>query len=103
MEMFAWETAGKKAFKNVLPDALFRPTKTMAANQGLYNGFLAAGLFWTFYVSDTTWKTYLSVFFLGCIFIAGIYGGVTVSKKIFLIQAVPAIIAIILILTSFLN
>jgi putative membrane protein len=75
----------------------------MAANQGLYNGFLAAGLFWTFYVSDTTWKTYLSVFFLGCIFIAGIYGGVTVSKKIFLIQAVPAIIAIILILTSFLN
>ena len=103
MEMFAWETAGKKAFKNVLPDTLFKPTKKMAANQGLYNGFLAAGLFWTFYISDTTWKTYLSVFFLGCIFIAGIYGGIIVSKKIVLIQALPAILTILLILLSVLN
>lgn len=44
MEMFAWETAGKRTFKGVMPNELFKPTKTMAANQGLYNGFLAAGL-----------------------------------------------------------
>ena len=44
MEMFAWETAGKRTFKGAMPNELFKPTKTMAANQGLYNGFLAAGL-----------------------------------------------------------
>ena len=100
MEMFAWETAGKKAFKDVLPGELFKPTKSLAANQGLYNGFLAAGLLWTFFITDETWKAYISVFFLGCITIAGIYGGLTASKKILIVQALPAIIAIILILTN---
>ena len=98
LEMFAWETAGKKAFKNVLPDELFKPTKGLAANQGLYNGFLAAGLIWTFFITDTTWRTYIAVFFLGCVTIAGIYGGITASRKIVYIQALPAVIAIILIL-----
>ncbi|HXB45798.1 MAG TPA: DUF1304 domain-containing protein, partial [Puia sp.] len=46
LEMFAWETKGRIVFKNALPDELFKPTKTLAANQGLYNGFLAAGLVW---------------------------------------------------------
>ncbi|HLP50801.1 MAG TPA: DUF1304 domain-containing protein, partial [Chitinophagales bacterium] len=50
LEMFAWETAGKKAFKGSLKDELFAPTKTLAANQGLYNGFLAAGLIWSFFI-----------------------------------------------------
>jgi putative membrane protein len=95
LEMFSWETAGKKAFKNVIPDELFTPTKRMAANQGLYNGFLSAGLIWTFFISDEIWKTYISVFFLGCILIAGIYGGITAGKKILLVQALPAVIAII--------
>jgi len=98
MEMFAWETAGKKAFKNVLPDKLFESTKSLAANQGLYNGFLAAGLIWTFFITDTTWRTNIAVFFLGCITIAGIYGGITASRKIVYIQALPAILTIILIL-----
>ena len=100
LEMFAWGTAGKKAFKNLIPDELFKSTKGLAANQGLYNGFLSAGLIWTFFIADATWKTYISVFFLGCILIAGIYGGITASKKILLIQALPAIITIIFLLLS---
>lgn len=100
MEMFAWETAGKKTFKGVLPEELFKPTKSLAANQGLYNGFLAAGLLWTFLITDETWKCYISVFFLGCVTVAGIYGGLTASKKILIVQALPAIIAIILVLQS---
>jgi putative membrane protein len=52
LEMFAWETKGKKVFKGALREELFKPTKTMAANQGLYNGFLAAGLIWTFFIDD---------------------------------------------------
>ncbi len=94
--MFAWTTKGPKIFRS-FPKELFNQTKSMAANQGLYNGFLAAGLFWTFFITDATWSSNISLFFLGCVAIAGIYGAFTVSKKIFYIQAVPAIIAIILI------
>ncbi len=95
VEMFAWETAGRKAFKGALPDSLFTPTKTLAANQGLYNGFLAAGLFWTFFIDNHAWQRYIAVFFLCCVIVAGIYGALTASKKIFFIQALPAIIALI--------
>ncbi len=98
LEMFAWETRGKKAFKGSLADELFKPTKTLAANQGLYNGFLAAGLIWTFFISDPVWKFHIAVFFLGCVIIAGIYGAVTASKKIFFIQAVPALLALLFLL-----
>lgn len=99
MEMFAWESAGKKTFKS-LPDELFKPTKGLAANQGLYNGFLAAGLIWTFFISDMLWKTNISVFFLSCVAIAGIYGAVTADKKIFFVQALPAIVTLIVVLGS---
>jgi putative membrane protein len=99
MEMFAWESAGKKTFKS-LPDELFKPTKGLAANQGLYNGFLAAGLIWTFFISDTLWKTNISVFFLSCVAIAGIYGAVTADKKIFFVQALPAIVTLIVVLLA---
>jgi putative membrane protein len=95
MEMFAWETAGKKTFKGSLADELFKPTKALAANQGLYNGFLAAGLIWSLFISDPVWKTNVSIFFLSCIVVAGIYGAVTASKKIFFVQAFPAIIALV--------
>lgn len=99
MEIFAWESAGKKAFKS-LPDELFKPTKGLAANQGLYNGFLAAGLVWTFFISDTFWKTNISIFFLSCVTIAGIYGAATADKKIFFVQALPAILALIFLFLS---
>ncbi|WP_025764599.1 DUF1304 domain-containing protein [Dyadobacter tibetensis] len=95
MEMFAWETLGKKTFKGALPDELFRPTKTMAANQGLYNGFLSAGLIWSLLVQDPAWSRYIALFFLGCVVVAGIFGALTASRKIFFVQALPAILAII--------
>ncbi len=96
-EMFAWTTKGPKIFRG-FPKDLFVPTKSMAANQGLYNGFLAAGLVWTFFISDAVWRDNISLFFLGCVAVAGIYGALTVEKKIFFIQAVPALIAVAFIL-----
>lgn len=94
LEMFAWETKGKKVFKGSMPADMFKPTKTLAANQGLYNGFLAAGLSWTLFIADQQWQTNIAIFFLGCVIIAGIYGSVTASKKIFFVQALPAIIGL---------
>lgn len=96
-EMFAWTTKGRKVFRNFPPE-LFEPTKPMAANQGLYNGFLAAGLIWTYFISDSNWSDNIALFFLGCVAVAGIYGAFTVTKKIFFIQALPALITIALIL-----
>jgi putative membrane protein len=100
MEMFAWETLGRKTFKGALPDSLFSPTKGLAANQGLYNGFLSAGLIWTFFISDKIWAFNISVFFLSCVITAGLYGALTASKKIFFSQALPAIIALTFVLLS---
>jgi putative membrane protein len=97
--MFAWTTKGREVFRN-FPADLFEPTKSMAANQGLYNGFLAAGLLWTFFISDLNWSSNIALFFLGCVSVAGIYGAFSVSKKIFFVQALPALIAIILILIN---
>ncbi len=100
IEMFAWETAGRKTFRGAMPDALFAPTKKLAANQGLYNGFLAAGLIWSLLISEGYWSKNVACFFLSCVAIAGIYGGVTAAKKIIYVQALPAIIAIIIICFS---
>ncbi len=100
MEMFAWETLGRKTFKGALDQNLFTPTKSLAANQGLYNGFLSAGLIWTFFIYDSIWKTNITTFFLTCVIIAGIYGSLTASKKIFFVQAVPAIITLIIVLSN---
>ena len=96
-EMFAWNTRGRKIFKK-FPAELFDQTKTLAANQGLYNGFLAAGLIWSFFISDPIWKVNVSIFFLLCISIAGVYGAMTADKKIFIVQALPALIALIVVL-----
>lgn len=95
-EMFAWESRGPKVFRNFSKD-LFGKTKAMAANQGLYNGFLAAGLIWTFFISDPFWKTNVSIFFLACVLVAGLYGAATADKKIVFVQALPAFIALLLI------
>jgi putative membrane protein len=98
LEMFAWTTRGPKVFRN-FPKDLFAPTKKMAANQGLYNGFLAAGLVWTFFISDAHWKAWIALFFLSCIAVAGLYGAWTVSRRIFFVQAAPALITILLIVS----
>lgn len=94
LEMFAWETKGKKVFKGAMPDSMFAPTKTLAANQGLYNGFLAAGLVWSFFISDEKWQSNVAMFFLSCVIVAGVYGALTAQRKIFFVQALPAIIAL---------
>jgi putative membrane protein len=98
MEMFAWETLGRKTFKGSMPDELFTPTKALAANQGLYNGFLAAGLIWSLFITEKGWQDNISIFFLSCVIAAGCYGAYSASKKIFYVQALPAIIALILVL-----
>ncbi|MBE8714276.1 DUF1304 domain-containing protein [Sphingobacterium hungaricum] len=100
MEMFAWETLGKKTFKGALPDELFKPTKGLAANQGLYNGFLSAGLIWSFFIENPIWQNNVAIFFLSCVVVAGLYGAITASKKIFFTQALPAIIALVLVLLA---
>ncbi|UYQ94578.1 DUF1304 domain-containing protein [Chitinophaga horti] len=95
LEMFAWDTKAPGVFTN-FPKHLFKDTKALAANQGLYNGFLAAGLTWSFFIDDPYWKMNVSLFFLGCVAVAGIYGAATASKKILFVQGMPAIIGIII-------
>ena len=99
LEMFAWTTRGRKIFKN-FPKELFEPTKALAANQGLYNGFLAAGLIWSFFIKDPVWQENVRYFFLGCVLVAGIYGAITADKKIFIVQAVPALLALLVLFIS---
>ena len=96
-EMFAWESRGPKIFRQ-FPKDLFAPTKAMAANQGLYNGFLAAGLIWSLFIVDAAWARNVAVFFLLCVLVAGVYGAMTASKRILYVQAVPAAVALLLVL-----
>jgi putative membrane protein len=94
LEMFAWTSKGPKTFRG-LPKDMFEKTKGMAANQGLYNGFLAAGLIWSLTISEAKWQQNIAVFFLSCVIIAGIYGAYSVQKTIFYVQAVPALLALL--------
>lgn len=98
-EMFAWTSRGPKIFKG-FPKDLFPKTVTLAANQGLYNGFLAAGLFWSLLISNQEWSQNVALFFLSCVAVAGIYGFFTADKKIIFVQTIPASIGIALILLS---
>ncbi len=94
LEMFAWTTKGPKVFKSFPPE-LFNKTIAMAANQGLYNGFLAAGLIWSLCISDVVWSSNVATFFLVCVIVAGIYGAATASRRILYVQALPAIVALV--------
>ena len=97
LEMFLWTTKrGRRAFGTTAEFA--EASKTLAANQGLYNGFLAAGLVWGLCLGPAGYGAKL--FFLGCILVAGLYGGATVGKKILFIQAIPAAIGIALVLAA---
>lgn len=99
VEMFFWtRPAGLKTFR--MKPAQAEATKVLAGNQGLYNGFLAAGLGWAlFHPLDAT-GFQLKLFFLGCVVVAGLYGGATVSRRIVYIQAIPALLAIICVLVA---
>lgn len=93
LEMFAWTTRGRKTFKSI-PSELFEKTKTLAANQGLYNGFLAAGLIWSLFISNSEWHTNVASFFLICVLIAGLYGAITAQRSILFVQALPAALSL---------
>jgi len=93
LEMFLWTTPrGRKAF-GLKPD-FAEATKVLAANQGLYNGFLAAGLLWG--LSQGAAGGPVKTFFLLCVLVAGLYGAATASRKILFIQALPAAVGLLL-------
>jgi len=97
LEMFLWDKPyGMRAFK--LTPEFAAASKALAANQGLYNGFLAAGLVWGLCMGAA--GIHVKVFFLSCVIIAGLFGGATVSRKILFVQAIPGIIALALLLAS---
>ncbi len=92
LEMFLWDKPqGMKAF-GTTPEFAAQ-TKVLAANQGLYNGFLAAGLLWGIVLGEAGDPTKL--FFLACVAVAGLYGAATVGRKILLVQTIPALIAMV--------
>ncbi len=97
LEMFLWSTPfGQKTF-GLTPETA-AASKTLAANQGLYNGFLAAGLLWGL-MSGEPGRAVI-VFFLGCVIVAGVYGGLTAKRTILLIQALPAALALAAVLAG---
>ena len=94
LEMFLWDKPrGRRVFGTTPEYAA--ASKTLAANQGLYNGFLAAGLIWGLFAGDP-----VKIFFLACVIVAGVFGAATVNLKILWVQAVPAAIALALVLIS---
>ena len=97
LEMFLWtEPLGLKVFRNTPEKA--QTTKVLAANQGLYNGFLVAGLVWGLTLGAAGLD--IKVFFLGCVIVAGVYGAWSVSRRILWVQAVPGAVALALVLAA---
>ena len=99
LEMFLWRTPfGRRTFR--MTQEVADSSAVLAANQGLYNGFLAAGLLWGLLAYGIVSGRAILTFFLACVIIAGLYGGATVSRRIVLIQSVPAAIALVLVWLS---
>ncbi len=97
LESFLWtHPLGLKIFRQSLQAAEI--SKNLAANQGLYNGFLAAGLLWSLVSSHEIIRIQAAIFFLSCVVVAGVVGGMTVSERITFIQSLPALIALALII-----
>jgi putative membrane protein len=97
LEMFLWDKPrGMKAFG--LTPEFAAATKVLGSNQGLYNGFLAAGLFWGLYLGSGGYP--IKTFFLLCVLVAGIYGAATANKRILFVQAAPALIGLVLLYLS---
>lgn len=94
-EIFAWEARGPAVFSS-FPKELFSQTIPMAANQGLYNAFLAAGLIWALLIKDAKWQTNVATCFLLFVAAAGIFGAATVSTRILFVQTVPSVTALVL-------
>ncbi|THF51005.1 DUF1304 domain-containing protein [Allorhizobium terrae] len=99
LQMFMWTSPrGRKAFRMSPQKA--EATQVMAANQGLYNGILVAGLVWSLVQRDPMFAFQLKLFFVGAVITAGLYGGLTVSRRIAMVQGVPAIITFVLVLLA---
>ena len=97
LEMFLWDKpTGRRVFG--LPPEFAQASKTLAANQGLYNGFLAAGLVWGLSLGSA--GNAVKIFFLACVVVAGVFGAVTVNRRILFVQALPAAVALALVLLS---
>ncbi len=95
LEMFLWDKPlGLKTFRQTKEAA--KSSKVLAANMGLYNGFLAAGLLWGLLLGDV--GMHIKLFFLSCVVIAGVFGGFTANRRILFVQALPAAIALVLML-----
>jgi putative membrane protein len=97
LEMFLWDKPiGLRTFRQTPESAA--ATKVLAANQGLYNGFLAAGLAWGLCLGDAGFA--VKLFFLGCVVVAGVFGAATVGRKILFVQALPAAIGMVLVVVA---
>jgi putative membrane protein len=96
LEMFLWTKPRTRAAFGMSAEQA-EQSKVLAANQGLYNGFLAAGLIWSL-LAPAAYAMQLALFFLGCVLVAGLYGGATANKRIWYVQALPAAIALIVLL-----
>ena len=97
LEIFLWTTPrGRRTFG--LTEEFAAASKTLAANQGLYNGFLAAGLTWGLWLGAEDHG--IKIFFLGCVIVAGVYGALSASRKILFIQGLPGLLALLLVLFS---
>lgn len=94
LETYLWNKPSGQKISGLTPD-FANKTKVLAANQGLYNGFLAAGLIWSLLTAQFAFN--LQLFFLACVITAGIFAGITAGRKIFWVQAMPAIIALVLV------
>jgi len=97
LEMFLWDTPFGRRALGMAPEQS-AATKVLAMNQGLYNGFLAAGLLWSLWLrqAGSTFALPIAVFFLGCVVLAGVFGAATGPRKIFWVQALPALVALVL-------
>ena len=98
LEMFLWTKPRTRAAFGMSAEQA-EQSKVLAANQGLYNGFLAAGLIWSL-LAPAAYAMPLALFFLGCVLVAGLYGGATANKRIWYVQALPAAIALIVLLVT---
>jgi putative membrane protein len=97
LEMFLWDTPyGRRTFG--LTPEYSQASRSLAANQGLYNGFLVAGLAWGLFPGPGAFA--IKVFFLSCVIVAGVFGGFTANRKILLVQALPGVIALALVLAA---
>ncbi len=102
LEMFAWTTPRVRRIFGTTA-AFAEETRVLAANQGLYNGFLAAGLIWSLVHPDPAFAIQLQIFFLLCVLVAAVYGGLTAGRRILLVQGGPALLALLAVIGRLLS